>query len=244
MPYIKPADVVSPKAHWSLIDVLLDRGEGDCAYALGIWDGERRIGFRWNGSGGSELGNPQSRGLPTWTMLDTEIHKPIIEQLPPEKLAMARGFLGIKLMLEGPTLEGTSGGLVFYDFFQNPPVLVKLSCKALRNAVQRPEISDADCQLLAMRHGRVLTAVAAVVLEKGESTLREDGRFRIIELESKAIAEGRQPTFYRRVGDGRRRSLEQVTATCLTTILATGSAAPGREPLKISAPLFGRHCAI
>ena len=37
-------------------------------------------------------------------MLDPEIHKQIIEQLPPDKLAMARAFLGIKLMLEGPTL--------------------------------------------------------------------------------------------------------------------------------------------
>ena len=75
-------------------------------------------------------------------MLDTEIHKQIIEQLPLDKLAIARGFLKIKLMLEGPTLEGTSGDLVFYDFFENPPVLVRLACDALRDAVQRPEISD------------------------------------------------------------------------------------------------------
>ncbi len=51
-------------------------------------------------------------------MLDTEIHKQIIEQLPSDKLAIARGFLKIRLMLEGPTLEGTSGDLVFYDFFE------------------------------------------------------------------------------------------------------------------------------
>src|SRR5215813_6919537 len=185
--YIKPTDVVSPKAHWSLIDVLLDRGEGDCAYALGIWDGERRIGFRWNGNKHNELGNPQSRGLPTWTMLDTEIHRQIIEQLPSDKLAIARGFLNIKLMLEGPTFEGTSGDLVFYDFFENPPVLVRLACNALRDAVQRPEISDSECQLLAMRHKSILTAVAAVMLEKGESTLRQDGRFRLIEIRSKQL---------------------------------------------------------
>jgi hypothetical protein len=185
--YIKPTGVVSPKAHWSLIDVLLDRGEGDCAYALGIWDGERRIGFRWNGTKHNELGNPQSRGLPTWTMLDTEIHKQIIEQLPSDKLAIARGFLKIKLMLEGPTLEGTSGDLVFYDFFENPPVLIRLACNALRDAVQRPEISDSECQLLAMRHKPILTAVAAVILEKGESTLRQDGRFRLIEIRSKQL---------------------------------------------------------
>jgi hypothetical protein len=186
MAYIKAAEVLSPKAHWSLIDVLLDRGKGHGAYALGLWDGERRIGFRWNGTDANELGNPQSRGLPTWTMLDPEIHKQIIEQLPPDKLAMARAFLGIKLMLEGPTLQG-SGDLVFYDLFQNPFVLVKLACKALRDAVVRPDISDSECQLLAMRHKPLLTAVAAVLLEKGESTLRQDGRFRIINLQSEQL---------------------------------------------------------
>lgn len=187
MSYIKPAEVISPKAHWSLIDVLLDRGEGDCAYALGIWDGERRIGFRWNGTDDNELGNPQSRGLPTWTMLDPEIHQQILERLPYDKLAMARGFLGIKLMLEGPTLDANSGDLVFYDFFQSPPVLVALACGTLRQAVQRPEISDSDCQLLAMRHAPILTSLAAALLEKRESTLRQDGRFRIIELRSQQL---------------------------------------------------------
>jgi hypothetical protein len=50
-----------------------------------MWDGERRLGFRWNGTDDNELGNPQSRGLPTWTMLDPKIHKQIIDQLPPDK---------------------------------------------------------------------------------------------------------------------------------------------------------------
>lgn len=183
MPYVKPAEVLSPKAHWSLIDVLLDRGKDNCAYALGIWDGEPRIGFRWNGTEINELGNPQSRGLPTWTMLDPEIHKQIIEQLPPDKLAMARGFLGIKLMLEGPTLQG-AGDLVFYDLFQNPMVLVKLACNTVRDTVQRPAISDAECQLLAMRHKPILTLVAGALLEKGESALHQNGRFKVIELQS------------------------------------------------------------
>jgi hypothetical protein len=53
--------------------------------------------------------------------------------------------------------------------------------------VQRPEISDSDCQLLAMRHERVFTEVAAAMLAKGDSKLREDGRFRIIELDSKSL---------------------------------------------------------
>jgi hypothetical protein len=38
-----------------------------------------------------------------------------------------------------------------------------------------------------MRHEAILTTVAAVLLEKGESTLRQDGRFRIIELQLKQL---------------------------------------------------------
>jgi hypothetical protein len=181
MLYVRPNNVVSPKSHWSLIDVLLDRGESNCAYALGVWNGERRIGFRWNGSDANPIGNPQSRGLPTWTMLDEEIHEQIIEQLPHDKLAMAREFLGIRLILEGPTLQA-SGDLVFYDFTANPMILVKAACPALRDAVQQPTISDSECQLLAMRHKPVLTALAAGLLGRGESKLRPDGRFRTVEL--------------------------------------------------------------
>ena len=186
MPYIKPADVLSPKAHRSLIDVLLTGAKG---IALMHWVFGTGTPYRLPMERDKRQSARQSSksGLPIWTMLDLEIHKQIIEQLPPEKLAMARGFLGIKLMLEGPTLEGTSGDLVFYDFFQNPPVLVKLSCNALRDVVQRPEISDWECQLLSMRHEAILTAVAAVLLEKGESLLRQDRRFRIIELQPKQL---------------------------------------------------------
>lgn len=187
MAYIEPNGVVSPKSHWSLIDVLLDEGEGCCAYALGIWDGDRRIGFRWNGTKESPLGNPQSRGLPTWTMLDPAIHARILERLPADKLAIARSFLGIKLKLEGPTLAKERADLVFYDFFQTPPILVIVECKTLRDAVRRPEISDSDCQLLAMRHERIITDAAAAMLANGDSKLREDGRFRIIELRAKPL---------------------------------------------------------
>lgn len=184
MAYVKPADVISPKARWSLIDVLLDRGEGECAYALGIWDGQRRIGFRWNGTSENELGNPQSRGLPTWTMLDEELHREILEQLPIEKRGIARSFLDINLMLEGPVLEEDGqGDLIFYDFFQAPHVLVRIPCTALRDAVQRPEILDVECQLLAMRHKDVLTSVAAEILAKGGAKVGADGRYRVLRLD-------------------------------------------------------------
>ena len=95
MAYVKATDVRSPKAYWHLFDVILDRGEGDCAYALGEWDGERRIGFRWNGKKNNPIGNPQSRGLPTWTMLDPALHEAVVQLLPSEKRVLTQGFLGL-----------------------------------------------------------------------------------------------------------------------------------------------------
>lgn len=100
MAYTQPEEVISPKANWRLVDVVLDRGEENCAYAIGMWDNRRRIGFRWNGSNDKPLGNPQSRGLPTWTMLDSALHKSvvkIIESENAEKAAIVRAFLGMKV---------------------------------------------------------------------------------------------------------------------------------------------------
>ena len=96
MGYVMPADVKSPKQRWYLFEVVLDRGEGNCAYALGEWDGARRIGFRWNGNEENKIGNPQSRGLPTWTMLDEVMHEAVIAILPPEQQGIAKEFLRIK----------------------------------------------------------------------------------------------------------------------------------------------------
>ncbi|MCH7693443.1 MAG: hypothetical protein IID50_08380 [Proteobacteria bacterium] len=96
MTFVKPDDVKSPKAHWYLFEVVLDRGPGNCAYVLGERDGVRRIGFRWNGNDDNPIGNPQSRALPTWTMLDEAMHEAVIAMLPRKKQDMARGFFGIK----------------------------------------------------------------------------------------------------------------------------------------------------
>jgi hypothetical protein len=98
--HIAPADVISPKASWTLVDVVLDKGARDCAYAIGMWDRDRRVGFRWNGSPDNPIGNPQSRGLPTWTMLDPELHAGVlalVEKANPGKASIMRAFLGIPL---------------------------------------------------------------------------------------------------------------------------------------------------
>jgi len=97
MSYIKPDEVISPRANWRLVDVILDRGEEDCAYAIGMWDNRRCIGFRWNGTDDRPLGNPQSRGLPTWTILDRKLHPAVIRLIKKEnrgKLQIAQAFFG------------------------------------------------------------------------------------------------------------------------------------------------------
>ncbi len=97
MAYIPPENVVSPKANWTLVDVVLDKGPGECAYAIGMWDKQRRVGFRWNGTRESPIGNPQSRGLPTWTILDRALHNAVLAQVEkknPDKSGIMRAFLG------------------------------------------------------------------------------------------------------------------------------------------------------
>ncbi len=100
MPYIRPMDVHSPKMHWKIVDVVIDGGPGAPAYAIGTWDGERRIGFRWNGTEDAPIGNPQSRGLPTWTMLDKSMHPAVIALVPEEKQGLVSSYLGLPQRIE------------------------------------------------------------------------------------------------------------------------------------------------
>jgi hypothetical protein len=97
MPYVEPEKVISPKANWRLVDVVLDRGAEKCAYAIGMWDNKRCIGFRWNGTDDRPLGNPQSRGLPTWTILDRKLHQAVrklVKKENPAKAQIVQAFFG------------------------------------------------------------------------------------------------------------------------------------------------------
>ncbi len=97
MAHVPPHEVISPKASWTLVDVVLDRGADGCAYAIGMWDGRRRVGFRWNGNDDSPLGNPQSRGIATWIMLDPKLNFRVlrmVERENSEKVQIMRAFLG------------------------------------------------------------------------------------------------------------------------------------------------------
>ena len=79
MVYLKPAGVISPKASWTLMRVIYDDGEGETALALGTWNGDVRLGIRWNGRDDNPIGNPQSRGLPTWFILPSWLHRIVLE---------------------------------------------------------------------------------------------------------------------------------------------------------------------
>lgn len=108
MAYIEPGRVISPKSHWHLFDVVLDRKEGEGAYALGTWDGERMVGFRWNGTGAAPIGNPQSRGLPTWTMLDPALYGAVVALLAPEKQVLAKRFLDLRTPAEWQAIRASA----------------------------------------------------------------------------------------------------------------------------------------
>jgi len=92
--YTDPRTVRSPKEHWMLIDVLDNRGEGEHSIAIGEWDGNRVLAIRWNGNAG-ELGNPQSRGIPTWFVLPSEYNTKLVETLPENKQIIAKALLGV-----------------------------------------------------------------------------------------------------------------------------------------------------
>jgi hypothetical protein len=91
--YIPPVDVVSPRRQWSLLSVLFDQGESGVAVALGRWEGQPVLAMRWNGSDDNPIGNPQSRGLPTWFIIPREFRDPILSKLrvlAPEQEALAQ----------------------------------------------------------------------------------------------------------------------------------------------------------
>lgn len=95
MKYVHPSDVVSPKKHFTLITVLHDEGSGAWALALGKWKNSPVLAMRWNGNKESPIGNPQSRGLPTWFIIPEEYNESILGMkiISPDKLTLARNFL-------------------------------------------------------------------------------------------------------------------------------------------------------
>lgn len=72
-PYTPPDTVLSPKGSVSNLRVLMDTGEDGWSIAALQWEGKERLGVRWNGNPTNPIGNPQSRGIPTWFVLPDEL---------------------------------------------------------------------------------------------------------------------------------------------------------------------------
>lgn len=71
MAYIKPQAVLSPASRVrTVLEVIHDPGENRMSVARIIWDEQERIATRWNGNSAQPLGNPVSRGRPTWFVVD------------------------------------------------------------------------------------------------------------------------------------------------------------------------------
>lgn len=72
--YITPENVVSPKSCVSDITILRPGTAGDWSLAKLKWCGRERYAMRWNGdSTNNGIGNPQSRGVPTWFVLPDQV---------------------------------------------------------------------------------------------------------------------------------------------------------------------------
>jgi len=92
--YVSATKVISPKQHWALISVLEDEGPGEGALAVGRWDNKPVLAMRWNGDNeDNPIGNPQSRGLPTWFIIPDSYVEAILGTLSSDKLTLARNFL-------------------------------------------------------------------------------------------------------------------------------------------------------
>lgn len=76
--YVPAGQVLSPKGLVKNLTVVWDGGEWKKGTNEGPWagwslvrlewDGADAVGFRWNG-GAESVGNPHSRGLPTWSVM-------------------------------------------------------------------------------------------------------------------------------------------------------------------------------
>lgn len=106
--YIKPGEVLGPKRYWQLFHVLFDGGpSGDprpevtgTSLAIGRWEGRPVLALRWNGNEQNPIGNPQSRGIPTWFVLPEhdalQILKSPLYNFSDSKIQFAQDFLELR----------------------------------------------------------------------------------------------------------------------------------------------------
>lgn len=93
MAYVEPATVIAPRASIRSVDVLYNAGPGGWSVARLQWEGEERLGIRWNGADGPGVGNPQSRAVPTWFVLPDELTAVVLQAVEELSLAQQGGLL-------------------------------------------------------------------------------------------------------------------------------------------------------
>jgi hypothetical protein len=72
---------MTPKNRIRSVDVIYNGGPGSWSAALLEFDGEERVGVRWNGDERHRgLGNPQSRAKPTWFVVPQELDHLVREE--------------------------------------------------------------------------------------------------------------------------------------------------------------------
>lgn len=109
MSYIPPADVISPRKSITNVRVLIDEGEENFSLAELQWDGEERMGLRWNGSTDSPIGNPQSRGIPTWFVLPEAIAELVAREFA-RNLHDTGGITRVRVRPLPQRIQGNSRG--------------------------------------------------------------------------------------------------------------------------------------
>ena len=82
MAYVNPETVLTPRNRVTSVEILYSSGQGGWSLARLEFDDEDRLGIRWNGSEQEPgIGNPQSRGRPTWFVVPKELADVIRDEI-------------------------------------------------------------------------------------------------------------------------------------------------------------------
>ena len=95
MVYVDPMAVRSPRKLVRAVEVLFNSAPGKGGWSLARldWDGQARLGIRWNGDADSSLGNPQSHGLPMWFLLPVELEPVLLDWVEERSYSQPGGLL-------------------------------------------------------------------------------------------------------------------------------------------------------
>jgi hypothetical protein len=61
--------------------------------ALGRWDNRPVLAMRWNGNDNNPIGNPQSRGLPTWFIVPGRFNVALVSRLSGDMQKLVHNFM-------------------------------------------------------------------------------------------------------------------------------------------------------